>query len=145
MFLILFLILAISYSCYSQNTVYSIKGQFSAEKIIEEKALADFDVHYVVGKWVIIDWSSGEILIDGKRKKFADSIYVSLGSSIWKNNRIIVGYDYPSWDPPYYIFEFDPVSESFNSLNSPNFFLYYINDVISLPLKNKCFCFSWDL
>jgi hypothetical protein len=83
MFLILFLILAISYSCYSQNTVYSIKGQFSAEKIIEEKALADFDVHYVVGKWIIIDWSSGEILIDGKRKKFADSIYVSLGSSMW--------------------------------------------------------------
>jgi hypothetical protein len=105
--------------------VYSLKGQFLAEKIVEEKASTDFDVHYVVGKWIIIDWSSGEILIDGKRKKFADSIYVSLGSSIWKNNRIIVGYDYPSWHPPYYIFEFDPVSESFNSLNSPNFFILH--------------------
>jgi hypothetical protein len=40
MFLILFLILAIS--CYSQNIVYSLKGQFLAEKIVEEKALAGF-------------------------------------------------------------------------------------------------------
>jgi hypothetical protein len=133
MFLILFLILAIS--CYSQNIVYSLKGQFSAEKIVEEKALAGFNVHYVGGKWVIVDWSSGEILIDGKRKKFADSIYVSLGSSMWRGNRIIVGYDYPSWSPPYYIFEFDPVSELFTSLDSPNFILVSLNDVIYLPSK----------
>jgi hypothetical protein len=133
MFLILFLILAIS--CYSQNIVYSLKGQFSAEKMIEEKALADFDVYYVVGKWIIVDWSKGEILIDGKRKKFADSIYVSLGSSMWRGNRIIVVYDYPSWSPPYYIFEFDPVSESFTSLDSPNFILVSLNDVIYLPSK----------
>ena len=133
MFLILFLILAIS--CYSQNIVYSLKGQFLAERIVEERAVAGFHVYYVVGKWVIVDWRSGEILVDGKRKKFADYIYVSLGSSMWKNNRIIVGYDYPSWDPPYYIFEFDPVNELFTSLNSPNFYLIYINDVISLPSK----------
>jgi hypothetical protein len=133
MFLILFLILAIS--CYSQNTVYSIKGQFLAEKIVEEKASAGFNVYYVVGKWVIVDWRSGEILVDGKRKKFADSIYVTLGSSMWKNNRIILGYDYPSWDPPYYIFEFDPVSESFTSLDSPNLILVSLNDVIYLPSK----------
>jgi hypothetical protein len=133
MFLILFLILAIS--CYSQNTVYSIKGQFLAEKIVEEKALAYFDVYYIERKWIIIDWRNGEILVDGKRKKFADSIYVSLGSSMWRGNRIIVGYDYPSWSPPYYIFEFDPVNELFASLNSPNFLLLHINDVVSLPSK----------
>jgi hypothetical protein len=121
MFLILFLILAIS--CYSQNIVYSLKGQFLAEKIVEEKALAGFDVYYVVGKWIIVDWGNGEIVVDGKRKKFADSIYVTLGSSMWKNNRIILGYDYPKWEPPYYILEFDPLNELLTSLNSPpNFF-----------------------
>jgi hypothetical protein len=123
MFLILFLLISVISYSHSQNIMYSLKGQFLLEKMLEEKALTGFNVYYVGGKWIIVDWGSGEIVINGRRRKFADSISVSLGSSMWRGNRIIVGYDYPSWDPPYYIFEFDPVSESFTSLDSPpNFF-----------------------
>jgi hypothetical protein len=132
MFLILFLILAIS--CYSQNIVYSLKGQFSAEKMIEEKALADFDVYHMEGKWIIFDWRKGEVLIDGKRKKFADSIDIVLGSSTWKNKKIIGAYEHP-WSTPY-VFEFDPITESFTNLNPPKIFLVSLNDVIYLPSKH---------
>jgi hypothetical protein len=140
MFLILFLlILAISYS-HSQNIMYSLKGQFLAEKMVEEKALAYFDLYYMEGKWIIIDWGSGGsgeiILVDGKnskRKRFADSIDAVLGSSMWKNKKIVGAYEYPSWTP--HVFEFDPITESFTNLNPPKFLLASLNDVISLPSK----------
>jgi hypothetical protein len=62
------------------------------EKIIEESMGSMGHVYYINNKWLIIDWSRGEILLsDTKlRRKFGE-VYSVKGSGRWENG-IIIGY-----------------------------------------------------
>ncbi len=86
----LFILILISSIFSYAQTIHS--KEMIVEKIIEESMGSMGHVYYINNKWLIIDWSRGEILLsDTKlRRKFGE-VYSVKGSGRWENG-IIIGY-----------------------------------------------------